>query len=158
MVYRQPYLSLRIEHAAQIAPSNRKVRSCLDRLQVAGLGKQNVIYSGLIRELKGTRAARYARPPIVAPQLLSLSLFHTRSPFPSFFFSPFILLSLISKEKEHILPLYITSVSVPHHVSPFYLQTLDSFDVPLELPESLHDFLRSDNCVCEIIFQVLGSY
>lgn len=79
MVYRQPYLSLRIEHAAQIAPSNRKVRSCLDRLQVAGLGKQNVIYSGLIRELKETRAARYARPPIVAPQLLSLSLSHTLS-------------------------------------------------------------------------------
>lgn len=92
MVYRQPYLSLRIEHAAEIAPSNRKVRSCLDRLQVAGLGKQNVIYSGLIRELKGTRAARYARPPIVAPQLLSLSLFHTRSPFPSFLsFHPLVI-------------------------------------------------------------------
>lgn len=74
MVYGQPYLSLRIEHAAEIAPSNREVRTCLDRLQVAGLEKQNTVYSGFIRELKGTRAALYARPPIAAPQLLSLSL------------------------------------------------------------------------------------
>lgn len=105
MMYRQPYFSLRIEHAAEIAPSNCKVRSCLDRLQVAGLEKQNTIYSVFIREVKGTRAARYARPPIAAPQLLSLSF--TCSHFPSFFFSPFILSSLISKEQKHILPLYV---------------------------------------------------
>lgn len=77
MMYRQPYLSLRIEHASEIAPGNRKVRSRLDRLQIASLEKQNPIYSGFIRELKGTRAAQYARPPIAAPQLLSL--FHTLS-------------------------------------------------------------------------------
>lgn len=73
MMNRQPYLSLRIEHAAEIAPSNCKVRSCLDRLQVASLEKQNTIYSGFTREVKGTRAARYARPPIAAA---SLSLSH----------------------------------------------------------------------------------
>lgn len=74
MMYRQPYFSLCIEYAAKIAPSNRKVRSRLNRLQVAGLEKQNAVYSGFIRELKETRAARHARPPIAAPQLLSLSL------------------------------------------------------------------------------------
>ena len=73
MVYRQPYFSLRIEHATKIAPGNRKIRPCLNRLQIAGLEKQNAVYSNFIRELKETRAARYARPPIAAPQLLSLS-------------------------------------------------------------------------------------
>lgn len=80
MMYRQPYFSLCIEYAAKIAPSNRKVRSRLDRLQVAGLEKQNAVYSDFIRELKETRAARHARPPIAAPQLLSLSLSYTLHP------------------------------------------------------------------------------
>lgn len=36
-------------------------------------------YSGVIRELEGTRAARYARPPIAAPQLLTLALSHSHA-------------------------------------------------------------------------------
>lgn len=90
-MYCQPYLALGVEHASEVAPGDREVRSCLDRLQVAGLEKQNAIYSGFIRELEGTRAARYARPPIAAPQLLntrSLSHSHALSrSFVSFFIS-----------------------------------------------------------------------
>lgn len=38
-MYRKPYLALCIENAAEIAPRDRKIRPCLDRLQVAGLKK-----------------------------------------------------------------------------------------------------------------------
>lgn len=37
VVYREPDLALRVEHAAQVAPGNREVGPRLDRLQVAGL-------------------------------------------------------------------------------------------------------------------------
>lgn len=103
MVYREPYLPLRVKHASEITPSNRKIRSRLNRLQVASLEKQNAIYNDFIRELRETRAARYARPPIVAPQLFFFFLTHSLSHslsvsyilpfFLSLFFSPLFTLS-----------------------------------------------------------------
>lgn len=86
MMNGQPYFALSIEHTAKVAPGDREVRSRLDRFQIAGLEKQNAVYSNFIREFKGTRAARYARPPIAAPQAsfshplshsLSLSFVHS---------------------------------------------------------------------------------
>lgn len=137
MVYRQPYFSLRIEHAAEITPSNRKVRSRLDCLQVAGLEKQNAVYSGFIRELKGTRAAHYARPPIAAPQLLSL--FHTLSLSIFLFLSLHPLVVNLEGKRIYFITLCHFCFLASPCLSPTHLQTLDNFHVSLE-PKSLHEF------------------
>lgn len=43
MVDGEPDLALRVEHAAQVGPGDRKVGPGLNRFQVAGLGGQHQI-------------------------------------------------------------------------------------------------------------------
>lgn len=42
MMYRQPYLTLRIENATQVAPGNCKIRPRLYRFQIARLNKNQI--------------------------------------------------------------------------------------------------------------------
>lgn len=151
MMNGQPYFALSIEHTAKVAPGDREVRSRLDRFQIAGLEKQNAVYSNFIREFKGTRAARYARPPIAAPQAsfshplshsLSLSLSHTLL---SFFLFLLVYLFIVGLDEKRmcfatLCPFCFPSSHVPPAPSSndaFFLSSLS-----LQLPKSLHNFLQ----------------
>lgn len=67
-MYGKPNFTLCIEDATEVAPGDREIRSCLDRLEIACLESKLKVVNWKVRD-SYRDAPRIARPLLAAPQL-----------------------------------------------------------------------------------------